>query len=418
MDKRKFWSFVTIFGTLWGGLELTLGTFLHVLHVPKTGLIMVTLSVILLIAQRRIFPARGSTLCTGVIAACLKGLSPGGIIAGPIFGILSEALMVELCLFLSCRHVFAGMCAGGMAVLWSQVQSLFTIWIYYGQDFIDSVIKVVEKFFRMEWTAMVGWTLLASFLGVVLSIGAIAGLTGWRLGGKINLSEALPDAEPKAPQSAEVQSPMFFPSTDDASGARVPTDVIFARKSGKSGGANAQAIASRRFVWPIALLTLCVQFTGDPLWSGIALAIWLTTLFLAARGVLRSIWWPKFWALTLVLSILCGIIIAWGIDGTWHWATGFEATARMMLRGIYVFSLVNWATRSVRSEEFLVIWKKIHLPELGTALVDAYALLPRWLDRMNEMVRTRPKGIRHTVRYAKESILICLQEATRDAHQE
>ena len=101
----KFWAHVTVFGTLWGGLELTLGTFLHVLHVPKTGLIMVTLSVILLIAQRRIFPARGSTICTGVVAAFIKSLSPGGIIAGPIFGIMSEAIIVELCLLISSQRL-------------------------------------------------------------------------------------------------------------------------------------------------------------------------------------------------------------------------------------------------------------------------------------------------------------------------
>ena len=86
--RNRFWAFVTVFGTLWGGLELTLGTFLHVLHVPKTGFIMVALSATLLVAQRNIFPARWSTLAAGVIAACIKSLSPGGIIAGPIIGIL------------------------------------------------------------------------------------------------------------------------------------------------------------------------------------------------------------------------------------------------------------------------------------------------------------------------------------------
>ena len=48
----KFWMYVSAFGTLWGGIELTLGTFLHVLHVPKTGLIMGVVTLVLILAQR------------------------------------------------------------------------------------------------------------------------------------------------------------------------------------------------------------------------------------------------------------------------------------------------------------------------------------------------------------------------------
>ena len=181
----KFWAHVTVFGTLWGGLELTLGTFLHVLHVPKTGLIMVTLSVILLIAQRRIFPARGSTICTGVVAAFIKSLSPGGIIAGPIFGIMSEAIIVELCLLISSQRLVFSVWASVCAITWSQVQSLFKMWIYYGKDFIDALARVVEKFFRVEWTATLGWTLLAAFFGIVATIGAVAGVVGARMGNHV-----------------------------------------------------------------------------------------------------------------------------------------------------------------------------------------------------------------------------------------
>ena len=445
-DKSKFWSYVTIFGTLWGGLELTVGTFLHVLHVPKTGLIMVTLSVILLMAQRHVFPVRGSTLAAGVVAACIKGLSPGGIIAGPIFGILSEALIVEICLLMGSRHVLAGMYAGGMAVFWCQIQSLFTIWLYYGQDFIDGVVRIVEKFFRIEWTAAIGWSLIGGFLAIVIGLGAVAGWMGWRLGGRIlrfhaaETCRALRDesegAKPPSALCTDVPEhvPAYAPTPDAGLCPATPpypqaessknsentqppdfSGIVFARKNRQDTSVNVQAASTRRYVFPIALITLVAQFGGDILWSSGALAVWLLTLLIAARGVIRSIWWPKFWALTFGVSLICGIMLAWSLDGSWQWHLGAEATARMMVRGVYVFSLVNWFTRCIRSEEFLSVWQKIHLPELGQALVDAYSLLPRWLDRLNAMLETRPAGIRNTCRYIRECLYLCLLDATREA---
>ena len=468
-ERDKFWAYVTVFGTLWGGLELTLGTFLHVLHVPKTGFIMCTLSIILLIAQRKIFPARGSSICTAIIAACIKCLSPGGIIAGPVFGILSEALVVELALLAAPAALPAAMFAGALTLTWSQIQSVVKIWIYYGEDFIDVVAKLISKFFSVEWTSTLGWSLLGLFFGITFVCGALAGLIGSRLGRNVlrqiearaaelppsqahddapcapsdthdnppqtleNASSthadiALPDGDTCAPNDAEMpqaahgntdESRAHAASEQDGSTASPSTDtrkdtfeIISSLKvASKRRKPDELTPRTRAMVAPVALLTLIMQIQGVLLWSAIALAIWLAMLGFKARNVLKAIWWPKFWAITLVISLLGGLILAWDFAGNWNWLTGLEATARMMIRGCYVFSLITWATRAVRPKEILSFWNKVHLPGLGTAITNAYQILPKWLDLMNDMLKNRPKGRRNTLKYISQCFSLCLLQA-------
>jgi hypothetical protein len=174
-------------------------------------------------------------------------------------------------------------------------------------------------------------------------------------------------------------------------------------------------IGSRAMIAPVALITLIVQLQGELLWSAIALAIWLGALFFKARTALKAIWWPNFWALTLAVSLLSGLILAWDFSGNWAWQTGLEATARMMIRGCYVFSLITWATRAIRPSEVLSFWNKVHLPGLGTAITNAYQILPQWLDLMNDMLKSRPKGKRATLRYIGQCFLLCLVQASRDS---
>ena len=425
----KFWAHVTVFGTLWGGLELTLGTFLHVLHVPKTGLIMVTLSVILLIAQRRIFPARGSTICTGVVAAFIKSLSPGGIIAGPIFGIMSEAIIVELCLLISSQRLVFSVWASVCAITWSQVQSLFKMWIYYGKDFIDALARVVEKFFRVEWTATLGWTLLAAFFGIVATIGAVAGVVGARMGNHVRreidaryrdvlASETQPNASVATDSNATIATDSNAPIAFD-SNARVAShsnasdpSIQSSRKRKRPIIDNTQVLRYRLIVLPFAIATLIAQFSGDLVASSIALAVWIVVLAIGSRAILRAIWWPKFWVATTIISVLSGILIAWKLDGAWQWYIGLQATARMMIRGIYVFSLISWITRALRPKECLSVWERIHLPQLGLAITRAYALLPAWNDKLHLIVKNRPSNRRNLWSYARENIITCLVEAS------
>ena len=417
-EKSKFWAYVTAFGTLWGGIELTLGTFLHVLRVPKTGLIMTLICVVLLLAQRQIFPKRGSTICVGIVAACIKCLSPGGIILGPVFGILGEALVVELCLLATSRNIVACMMAGGLTLVLSQLQSVIKMWFYYGQDFIDGIVKTVSKFFSVSWSPTLGWQMLGAFLAIVFVAGAVAGIVGRRLGTRVEKEllriENTEDGTKDTNANPTGDGAVNVSDTPNLDTNRTLDAISKLHKNKKRvSEPDVQILKTRKFMWIFALATLAAQFSGDLLWSAVALGVWFAALALWARRVLRAVWWPKFWALTLAVSVVCGLILAWNQDGSWNWLLGLEATARMIVRGIYVFSLVSWIARCFQTQEFLNIWKKIHLPGMGEALAVSYSLLPEWLDRMNELVSARPRGFLNNLRYIRECMLICLVEAAR-----
>jgi len=409
-QRAYFWVYVAIFGALWGGLELTLGTFLHTLRVPKTGLMMVTLSAVLMTAQRTVYPVRGSTLATGVVAACLKSLSPGGVILGPIVGILSEALVMEFCMLFS-RHMLVCGLAGGLAVFVSQMQSVFKMWLYYGNDFFHAAMRVVTKFLRLESTAALGWSFVALFMGIVLGIGFVAGIIGNRWGRRVLREISKNDAAGISLTAAEMP---LLPGPQIKSASEIPLG-LGQNKRWRCKRFCERAIATRRLVAPVALITLVMQFGGE-LWLMLsATGIFLATLWFLARPVLLSLWWPKFWLLTLVVSLLGGFILAWELGGSPNFELGAQATARMISRGLYVFSLVSWATHSLRPEEVLTFWQRIGLPKMGEALTQAYGLLPAWLDRFNALLAKRPGGLRPMLRYIRNAALLCIIEATRQA---
>lgn len=415
IKDHAFWAYVTIFGTLWGGLELTLGTFLHILHVPKTGLIMTSLTVILLIAQRVIYPRRGATLGAAIIAACIKCLSPGGIILGPVVGILSEALMIELGLLLTSRSILTAMIAGILAIFSCQLQSLFKMWLYYGNDFIRAIIKVAEKFFDVHWTAALGFTIIGGLAAVLTGIGCIAGTTGYMSGRRA--MRALENPNDSEISHVAATSPASMPDTPHVRFSKIP-------RTKRDPAETQRVINTRKYVFPCVILTIVLQCcTGLHPWLTDfttvlgALVVMLTSLGLWARPVLKAIWWPKFWILTIIVSLLAGLILAWQIDGSFDVQKAALASGHMIARGAYVFSVVLWMTRSVRSDEFDTLCHAIHLPQLGLSLKQAYNILPDWIDRFNTLLASRPKGIRNAWRYLKTSAVEVLVLATIDAEK-
>ena len=81
---------MAVFGTLWGLMEISVGSVLNATKMPLSGLILSTTGLLIAMMGRLFVPARGSTLFTGVIAMILKLFSIGSIIIGPMLGIPQE----------------------------------------------------------------------------------------------------------------------------------------------------------------------------------------------------------------------------------------------------------------------------------------------------------------------------------------
>jgi hypothetical protein len=177
------WSHVAAFGALWGSLEITLGAFLHVMRLPLVGVIMASMGAMLLVAARQVYPRRGTTLATGVVAALCKSISPGGIILGPMMGIATEGALVELALLAAPRSRACAVMAGVLCALWAAFQKLFMQVIFYGSDIIELYLAALSR--AREWLALpleAGWWALALLLLLLVFVGAAAGLLGRSVG--------------------------------------------------------------------------------------------------------------------------------------------------------------------------------------------------------------------------------------------
>ena len=181
--RDTFTAHVTAFGALWGFLEITVGSFLHTLRFPFAGVLLASASAALLVGQRQILPRRGVSLATGAVASLCKSISPGGIILGPMIGILTEALLVELALWPSSHAAACVALAGVLCALWSASQKLVTQYVLYGAKVIDLYMAALRK--AGDWLGIspaAGWWSLATLLVVVAIMGAAGGLLGRNIG--------------------------------------------------------------------------------------------------------------------------------------------------------------------------------------------------------------------------------------------
>ena len=109
---NSIWLKASVVGSLWAAFEIIFGSFLHNLRIPFSGTLLSFVSVILLISFFQIWNEKGLIWRAGLICALMKSLSPSAVILGPMIGIFSEALFVELFILILGRNVL-GYAFGG-----------------------------------------------------------------------------------------------------------------------------------------------------------------------------------------------------------------------------------------------------------------------------------------------------------------
>ncbi len=181
--RARFWAQAAAFGALWGGVEITIGAFIHTVRIPFSGALLAAFGVAILVAQRQVVPMRGLSLATGAVAALCKSMSPGGVILGPMVGILSEALAVELALMVAPRASVSALLAGLLAASTTVLHQLLSLWAYYGGRVLDLLFEALDKVGSLAaGGSATGWWAAGVMGGVIMLLGAVGGLLGWRLG--------------------------------------------------------------------------------------------------------------------------------------------------------------------------------------------------------------------------------------------
>jgi ABC-type thiamin/hydroxymethylpyrimidine transport system permease subunit len=79
-----------------GALELTLGSYLHLIHFPLVGSVMVGINIIVYSLGYSMVPRKGTILSMGIITALLNLLFGGAFKPWSILAIILEALIIEI----------------------------------------------------------------------------------------------------------------------------------------------------------------------------------------------------------------------------------------------------------------------------------------------------------------------------------
>lgn len=182
--------YMAIFGAIWGALEISAGSYLHLIFPPLAtplmgvGTIMTGLGMVVALVGRLFVPKRGSVVMIGVITAILKALSVGGVVLSPMLAIIIESLLAELALLVSMRPSRWGFAfAGSLAVMWTFFHKFFASYFLLGRGVYEVYLGVLGSGVEALGIGIeYAFIIIALFLLVRLVTGGVAGWLAWELG--------------------------------------------------------------------------------------------------------------------------------------------------------------------------------------------------------------------------------------------
>ena len=177
------WMKAAVAGSIWAALEIIIGSFLHNLRLPFSGTILALMSVYLLVAFSVVWNEKGLIWRAGLICALMKSVSPSAVIIGPMTGIMLEALLLELSVFLLGRNLVGYVLGGAAAVLSSLVHKLITLLILYGFD----LVRIVSGLYtysvkQINLANNSPGLLIALIIAIYLVTGAVGAIGGYLAG--------------------------------------------------------------------------------------------------------------------------------------------------------------------------------------------------------------------------------------------
>ena len=178
---NSVWLKASVVGSTWASIEIIFGSFLHNLKIPLSGAILSFISVWILISFLQIWKENGLVLRAGIICALLKSISPSAFILGPMIGIFSEALLIELFILIFGKNLFGYLFGGAFAVLSSLLHKVVSLLILYGFNLVkilSDLYSFAVKQIKLEHLSPVYLILVITAIYIITGmVGAVVGLS-------------------------------------------------------------------------------------------------------------------------------------------------------------------------------------------------------------------------------------------------
>ena len=351
----EVWIKAAVAGGLWASFEIIIGSFLHNMRIPFAGSMLAVTGMVLMIAFHRLWPERGLIWRAGLICALMKSISPSSLILGPMIGILTEAMLLELSVRLLGTNKAGYITGGVLGVSSAIIHKIASILILYGFSLIEVYLNIYRFAARQFGVANPDpWKLLAALAGVYIAAGLAAGILG--------LSVPVPEKKLQTNQ---------FPATIQS--AEQPF--------GATG---------HRFSLTLLLLHLCaipafIILTGQTgIATGLAaVAIWCLLISRRYQQVFRRFGKPVLWLQFLIITVFAALF--WEVDcDRWICISreGFMAGIAMTLRAIVVITAFSAISIEIRNPVVHGFLTKRGMKGPYLAVTMAFAALPFMISRM------------------------------------
>ncbi len=341
------WLKASVAGGLWAAFEIIIGSFLHNMRIPFAGSILASFAVVLMISFHRMWPVRGLIWRAGLICALMKSISPSALILGPMIGIMTEAVMLEIALRLFGRNRFAYIAGGVLGLSSTLIHKVVSILILYGAD----VVQVYTNMYRFA-VKQIGiqdtdpWKALAVLLGVYMLAGAGAALAG-----------------------------LSIPTDQGNNRQQLPAEDL--RLSGYDVSISGYSMPLLILHLASVPLLLLLMARAELMFSLPAILVWVVLLYLKYPGIYRRFRKPVLWFQFLIIILIAALF--WETGCRYYLCfslEGLKAGLLMSLRAVVVIVAFTAFSNELRNPVVKSFLERKGMKNLYLGISVAFSALP------------------------------------------
>lgn len=361
IQLNSIWLKAAVVGGLWASVEIIIGSFFHNLRIPFAGSILATNGTILAIAFYQIWPEKGLIWRAGLITALMKSISPSAVILGPMLGIMTEALILELFIRFFGNNFLSLSIAGALSVSSAFIHKIISLLILYGLDIAKlyaDIFHFAAKQLRIQNADP--WDLIIALISVYIILGIIAAFTGIHIGK--TSQKAIMEKKKKSDYKLK-------PNTNN--------NILVVNKEQNF---SVPLLFVHLLLIPVGLLLVNLTTLE---WSVAFILIYSIACILRYKSSLRRLRKPVFWIQLFILTFLAAVFWnGFNSSGSFFDTAGLEIGLGMNIRAIFVviaFSSLGIELRNPVIKDFLFNrgMSKIYL-----ALGLSFSALPVMIEAM------------------------------------
>jgi len=317
----KVWLKASVVGALWASVEIILGSFFHNLRIPFAGTILAMNSVALMVAFHQIWKVNGLFWRAGLICALMKSISPSAILLGPMIGIFTEALLMEITTRTIGRNVIGYAIGGALALSSTIVHKIVSLLVYYGFDFVTVLVNLYDYAVKqLGYPDLQPETALLFLVGFYIVLGVASSVFGFSIGRKA--AKTSDSNEQASSISLNLDKKLFGLDQDQ----KFSVKVLFLH---------------------IFIIAVCLVLINNYSFElgFIFIAVYVAFCIFYYKRSLRHLKRPFFWVQVVVLTMLATIFFNGFQSGNFFDTEGLMVGIKMNVRAILI--LVGFSAISV-----------------------------------------------------------------------